>query len=241
MLDFGFKSDRGRVRVNNQDSFFIMPNENIFIVADGVGGHTSGELASRTAVSRIAEVLRDNPVEEGDDDDTVKAKIIKALMVVNEQLYDMACDQETLGMATTLLLLCVANGNAYVVNVGDSRAYLIRNGGIIQLTEDHTYVNDLVKRGILTPEQAQNHPDRNMITRAMGAEERVRPDFFRFGVETGDVVLMCTDGLYNELEVEELRNVLETEPGMREACAKLVQLANSRGGRDNITALAVKI
>ncbi len=240
MLEFGFKSDTGRQRQINQDAFFVMPEAGIFLLADGVGGHSSGELASRTTMADMASFIRENPIPEGVDDDDLIDYFLSLICGVNDHVREIAGKDETRGMATTLLMLYIHLDTAYVINVGDSRAYLIRDGDILQITEDHTFVNDLVRKGILSAAQARNHPDRNMITRAIGAEKTVIPDFYMFKIYSNDIILMCSDGLYNEVTEQEMRRMLLTSNTMREACSKLVDAANDHAGRDNITVVSVK-
>lgn len=241
MLEFGFRSDTGRVRDINQDAFFVMPDERIFLVADGVGGHNDGELASRTVMADIAEYVKEKPLPDDADDETVKNYFENVIRYVNTHIYDMARKNAPGGMATTLVALYLKDGKAYAANVGDSRIYQIRDGGITQITEDHTYVNSLVKEGIITKEQGKTHPDRNMITRAIGAEKDVRPDLFIFDIKEGDILLLCTDGLYNEVSDQELCEALSSAGDMRTACSALVDEANLRGGADNITAVSVRV
>ncbi len=240
MFEFGFKSDTGRRREINQDSFFVMPEAGVFLVADGVGGHCSGEVASRTAMTDMAAFIRENPVPEEGGDDAVTDYFLSLISSVNSHVHELAQGTEPRGMATTLLMLYIRNDTAYVINVGDSRAYLIRNKNIVKVTEDHTFVNDLVKKGIITEDQARSHPDRNMITRAIGADETVKPDFYMFPVYSGDIILMCTDGLYNEVSEEEMRRTLLTCENMRDACSRLVDDANRHAGNDNITVISVR-
>ena len=241
MLEFGFKSDTGKVRSINQDAFFVMPDEKIFLVADGVGGHNNGELASRTVMADIAGHVKENPRIAAADDPAAREYFESLIRSVNGHIYEMAKKSTPGGMATTLVALYLSGDKALAANVGDSRLYLIRNGEIRQITEDHTYVNDLMREGIITREQARNHPDRNMITRAMGAEADVRPDLFVFDVQEKDVLLLCTDGLYNEVPEEEICRVLSGAGDMRTACALLVNQANEHGGADNITAVSVRL
>lgn len=240
-FEFGFKSDRGRVREINQDAFFAMPGERIFVVADGVGGHSAGEIASRTAVTELADDIRKNPVLPEDGDEVIKEKFNSTISHVNNIIFDMAREKAPKGMATTLVVVYVGEKSAYLMNIGDSRAYLIREGSVMQMTEDHTYVNGLLKKGLITPERALNHPDKNMITRAVGAEESVKPDFFKFDILKDDKILLCTDGLYNEVSSEMIRRIIDNADDMRAACDELVITANRNGGNDNITALAIKL
>ena len=240
MLEFGFRSDTGKKRENNQDAFFVMPEAGIFLVADGVGGHNSGEVASRTTMTDIAGFIRENPIPDSEGDDSLIDYFLSLITEVNTHVREMAQDTAPRGMATTLLMLYIKADTAYVINIGDSRAYLIRDGGISQITEDHTFVHDLVKKGIITEVQAQTHPDRNMITRAIGAEKSVEPDFYMFKIYPQDIILMCTDGLYNEVSKEDICRMALGAKNMREACARLVDAANDNAGSDNITVVGVK-
>lgn len=240
-MEFGFKSDTGRVREINQDAFFVMPEEKVFLVADGVGGHKDGELASRTAVADIADYIREYPLPDGSDQKAVQDYLESLLQKVNLHIFQMVKTDAPGGMATTLVGVYLSGQNAFAVNIGDSRLYHIRNGEIRQITEDHTYVNSLVKEGIITKEQGRTHPDRNMITRAIGAEESVRPDHYSFSVEKDDILLLCTDGLYNEISDEELADRLSSVKEMRAVCSSLVDEANQRGGRDNITIVSIRV
>jgi protein phosphatase len=241
MLKFGFKSDKGKVRENNQDAFFIMPEEGIFLIADGVGGHTCGELASRTAMTDIAAFVRDNPIPEESETRLKKEYFSKLALMVNEHIYAMADEHESKGMATTLIILYIISGLAHVLNVGDSRLYHIRDGRMRQVTEDHTFVNDLVRKGIISRSEAENHPDRNMITKAIGADRTVEPDFYSFEIMENDVILMCTDGLYTEVSSDDILEMVQKEEDMRQLCVNLVDMANNNGGGDNITVVSVKI
>ena len=240
MLEFGFRSDTGKKRENNQDAFFVMPEAGIFLVADGVGGHNSGEVASRTTMTDIAGFIRENPIPDSEGDDILIDYFLSLITEVNTHVREMAQDTAPRGMATTLLMLYIKADTAYVINIGDSRAYLIRDGEISQITEDHTFVHDLVKKGIITEVQAQTHPDRNMITRAIGAEKSVEPDFYMFKIYPQDIILMCTDGLYNEVSKEDICRMALGAQNMREACARLVDAANDNAGSDNITVVGVK-
>lgn len=240
-MEFGFKTDTGKIRNINQDAFFVMPDERIFLVADGVGGHNDGELASRTVMADIAEYVKEHPLSQDADDAAVKEYFGSLIDLANTHVFSMARRNTPGGMATTLVALFLGRKKAYAANVGDSRLYLVRDGSIRQITEDHTYVNNLIKEGIITKEQAQTHPDKNMITRAIGAEAKVRPDYFDFEIQKGDVFVLCTDGLYNEVSDQELCETLISAKDMRTVCSSLVEKANSRGGADNITVVSVRL
>lgn len=241
MFEFGFKSDTGRMRKNNQDSFFVLPDRGVFLVADGVGGHSHGEVASRTVMADIADYINESPIAPDAGTDGIKEYFIDLIYSVNEHIYRMAKGRSSRSMATTLIILYIHDGKAYAANVGDSRLYLIRDERILQVTEDHTYVNDLMKKGIIDREQAREHPDRNLITRAIGAEQDIRPDLYMFDVYNGDILLLCTDGLYDMIDDETIRKIVQGADNMRAACIDLVDRANEQGGSDNITAVTVKM
>jgi protein phosphatase len=243
MLELGFKSDKGIRRGNNEDACFVIPSSDVYIVADGVGGASSGEIASRTAVSRIADYVDKHPLNGLKDEEAVIAYFLECLKGVNAEIYESAQKfKENAGMATTVVIAYVPGDVAYVVNVGDSRGYVCRNGEMTQITEDHTYVNTLVKRGIITPEEAKNHKEKNKITRALGGEATIEPDFFKIEIKQGDVILLCSDGLYGEVDDASMAKVLSDKgSSMSAACAKLVTIANRHGGRDNITVVALRV
>lgn len=242
MLRVGFKTDRGQQRSNNEDAFFVLPEQRVYIVADGVGGHNSGEIASRFAVQQIAEYVSKNQIPETQEEEALKNYLLKCLKQVNQQLYEMAKEsRKNAGMATTLALVYINDAKAYVVNVGDSRVYLIRDRLIRQITEDHTYVNQLLKSGAITKEEAENHPKRNMITRAIGAEYDLSPDFYQFKVYEGDLLLLCTDGLYGELSENEINEMAQGRRSMHRLANDYVKEANERGGKDNVTVVCIMI
>lgn len=242
MIQVGFKSDRGIKRDNNEDACFVIPEDKIYIVADGVGGNNSGEVASRNAVKHIATHVKENPLDDANDRDAIKDYFLECVKETNAEICKIAeMSEHYKGMATTLVLAYVHENSAYILNVGDSRAYLFRNGALVQLTEDHTYVNELVKKQYLTPETAKKHPERNVITRALGAAGVVEPDIFEVKVMKDDLLLLCTDGLHGELEEEEISEILSSGKHMSELCDDLITAANLKGGHDNITVVCVKI
>ena len=241
-MEVGFKTDKGRHRKNNEDAFFVIPKENVFILCDGVGGNNSGEVASMKTVSGIAEYVSTNSLEDVKTFRTVKTYFNNCLQKVNyEILQESRTSPENRGMATTLVLTYFAQNRMYVMNVGDSRAYIMRKGNLRQITEDHTYVNSLLKAGVITEEQAKDHENKNMITRAVGADYGVNADFFSCGIHKGDVVLMCSDGLYDEVPKERLMELLSQGKSMNDICTDLVDEANKNGGADNITLITLKI
>ncbi|MDD4583416.1 MAG: Stp1/IreP family PP2C-type Ser/Thr phosphatase [Eubacteriales bacterium] len=235
-------TDKGRHRPGNEDFILCMESDYLFMVADGVGGHNSGELASRLAGEHIKEYIKANPIPDIADDLMLKDYFLNCFSEANQNIYKWASQVEkNAGMATTAVLAYIPKNKAYIVNVGDSRAYLVRDSQLYQITEDHTYVNDLLKKGTITKEEVINHPDRNMITRALGSEETVEPDFYLLDVQKGDRILLCTDGLYNEIEAEEIRHLAQTAINIELMAQELVGRANQYGGRDNISVICIEI
>jgi protein phosphatase len=232
-------SDVGCVRELNEDSgTYIQPDDPevmaskglLILVADGMGGHSAGEVASRMAVEVIARVYY------GDGGDPQSA-LKKAFREANKAIHKTAeKDESKAGMGTTCTALVLQNGTAISAHVGDSRLYLVREGAIYLMTEDHSAVMEMVKAGLISLEQARHHPDKNVILRAMGSHADVEVTTWQepFPVRAGDCFLLCSDGLYDLIEDEEIKRVVEsTEP--RSACESLIALAKERGGHDNIS------
>lgn len=242
MVQVGFKSDRGLKRKNNEDACFVIPEDKIYIVADGVGGNNSGEIASRSAVSFVAEYIKKNPVKNVKGREEIKDYFVNCIEAANSLVCSMAAEaEENNGMATTLVLAYVNRRKAYVVNVGDSRAYLCRRATLTQITEDHTYVNSLIKSGALTEEDAKNHSKRHVITRALGGDKTVDPDIYEVKIMKDDILLLCTDGLHGEVEDDKICEILSSGKHMSELCNSLITRANRCGGNDNITVVCVKM
>lgn len=242
MVTAGFKTDPGMRRGNNEDALFVMPEQQLYIIADGVGGHNSGELASRLAVGYIAQYVSLHPIKNIRDDQALQGYFMDCIKGCNLLIYQKSKScPENKGMATTTVIAYINGGKAYIVNVGDSRAYLIRDREIRQLTEDHTYVNQLVRAGTITREEAKRHPKRNMITRAVGGDLMVLPDFFQFETCPGDMLILCTDGLFGELSEEEICRMAVSCRSMHRLSKDLVKEANERGGKDNISVICLKI
>ena len=237
-----FRTDRGRKRSINEDALFCRNESSFYMVADGVGGHNAGELASSLAAELVGSYVKHRPVEDVRTEDELKDYFFDCLSEANESVSRVAQQREgKVGMATTALLTYIWNGKAFVVNLGDSRAYLLRDGCLMRITEDHSYVNQLLKEGSITEEEALVHPKRNVITRAIGADESIEPDFFQFEVYPGDRILLCTDGLYNEVPEEEICGVIAAYEDVEDAADELVRRAAEYGGSDNITVICIAI
>ena len=231
-LRWGGATHRGRVRSVNQDS--LHADESLFVVADGMGGHRGGEVASKVAVDTLQGQPRDS-VDE----------LAAAVSAANRAIFDMAAENDELnGMGTTVATMAVLGGDPptmALANVGDSRVYRLRAGTLEQLTEDHNYVADLVKQGQLSPEKANDHPYRNMLTRAVGVDQTVEVDRWEIDVEHDDRYLLCSDGLFSEVAEDELTTLLVDNADPTDAARALISAANEAGGHDNVTAVIVDV
>lgn len=241
-MEVGFKSDKGRMRNNNEDACFVLLKDNVYLVADGVGGGNAGEIASRTAVSEIASYIETNPIGQATNKYAVVNYLQDCLDKTNEKIFHQALKYEqNKGMATTLAVVYAKGGSAFIGNIGDSRVYLYRDGELVQLTEDHTYVNTLLRAGIISEEQAQTDERKNMITKALGAEDTVEPDFYQVNIMEDDIFIICTDGLYDEVGSGEITDILREDLSMSDLCNKLIERANGNGGHDNITVICLRV
>jgi protein phosphatase len=231
--DSAGRTDAGRVRRRNEDSFVLDPP--VFAVADGMGGAQAGEVASRLAAAAFREYHDADRMEPAD---RVEAIIQEA----NRRIYERArSDSEASGMGTTVTAAILTNGRVSIGHVGDSRAYRIRNGELEQLTEDHSLVADLMRSGRLTPEEADAHPQRSVITRALGTDADVDVDTVTVDVEPGDLFLLCSDGLTTMVPEDEILRIVQEADTLDEAARSLVRAANSGGGEDNITVVLFKV
>ncbi len=241
-------SDKGMVRPRNEDSFFRDDDLTLYVVADGMGGHRGGDVASRLAVEEIERAVREwtpgdvneitgvnGPLPE------VESKMTMALKQANSRIWnDAAANPDHRGMGTTSTAAFIEDGEVTIAHVGDSRAYLIRDSQMRQVTEDHSWVNEQVKAGFITNEEARTHRLKNLITRSLGHEPSVKVDVLRLILMEGDRFVLCSDGLTNLVTDEEIADVLLSSVAP-EALKKLVDLANERGGNDNITAVVIEV
>ena len=236
----------GMKRQNNEDNYLINDELWLYVVCDGMGGHAGGEYASQIAVTTVEEVLsniRDEnlDVDVATDEQITQEKIKYAVRLAGKRIYERAqADPEYRGMGTTAVILLFRKGMAYLAHVGDSRGYLIRGGEITQRTEDHSWVNEQIKAGLITSETAKHHRFRNIITRSLGFQEEVEIDTQVLRAEPGDLYLLCSDGLSNLIEDREMVELL-VEKSFQETARELVDVANSRGGDDNITLVIARV
>lgn len=229
-------SDVGRRRRTNEDRHGEDPALGLFLVADGMGGHTAGQVASGIAIEAMLEAAR-ACTAGGSLTERLRTAVARA----NEQILRAAAErQELAGMGTTLVALLVCGGRAAVAHVGDSRVYRVRAGGIRQLTDDHSLVGELQRRGEISADAAREHPHRHVLTRALGVRTEAEPDLGELTVDPGDVFVLCSDGLTHHVRDEEIANAVAGEPDLAGACGRLVALANARGGEDNVTVLLVR-
>ena len=242
-------TDVGRKRDHNEDSFLIDEDLKLFVVADGMGGHAGGGTASRIAVETIDRELRQvrtsqgsvlearTPLQDSPVPEAIRAAVERACIAIYSKAQE---DPRLAGMGTTVISLLMKEDQAFFAHVGDSRAYLIRGDLIQQISEDHSLVNEQIKAGMITPEEAKHSRYKNIITRSVGFEEEVQVDVMGLLSEPGDVFVLCSDGMANMMEDEEILHIVRHHP-LTEVPRTLVDLANERGGDDNITVIAVQI
>lgn len=240
-LEVALLTDVGQVRPMNEDSgtAIALPEGGLFVVADGMGGHHAGDVASQMAVR----LLQENYLSQKSDSPgrTTPERLVKTLEEVNRQVYAEASRPDRRGMGTTVTALAVDGPNALVVNVGDSRVYLLRGGVLTRLTRDHSWVAEQQRRGLLSEEEARNHRWRSVISNALGSTGDLKLDLSGLKLEPGDLFLLCSDGLTGVLEDDQLAPFLTADLPLERKVRNLIDAANAGGGPDNITALLVKV
>ena len=242
-LECAGKSDIGKVRQGNEDSLFCDGERGVFIVADGMGGHVAGEVASQIVIETVGPGMS-AAVDEGLAGTKLEERGLSLIEKANSAIMERAdSEPEKRGMGTTLTLLTVMDDGEYLFQqVGDSRGYVLRNGELNQITRDHTVVQQQVDRGTLTPEQAREHPLSHILTRALGTESNVEADTYRSKAQPGDVFLLCSDGLSGMLPDGRIGQILsEHSDDLNRAVEALVEAANEAGGVDNVTVVLVKV
>ena len=235
------KSDIGKAREMNQDSFYVSDVDDeikLYILADGMGGYKGGEIASSLAIESTRKYIENNFKDIQKEKNEILKLINSAIEYANMIVYEKTLEEPELhDMGTTLDVVLIYNNKVFIGHVGDSRVYRIRKNLIRKLTSDHSYVEKLVKDGSITKEEAYNHPNKNMLLKALGCKTLVRPDVFYKGFLKGDILLMCSDGLTNMLKDNEIYSILLKNPDKPEEA--LVKEANNMGGYDNITVIIV--
>jgi protein phosphatase len=237
----GASTDVGMIRQGNEDNFFAEADERrgVFVVADGMGGHAAGEVASEMAVQIIARHLLalGSAVDDGAD-----ALVVRAMQDANQAIFErMLAETDKQGMGTTASVMVLSDKGYLIGQIGDSRVYLLRDGALTQITKDHSYVQEQVDAGLLTPEQARYHPYSNVITRCVGASDEVEADLYTGQVRVGDVFLLASDGLTGMVDDRRLQALLLARSGPGRIVDSLIAEANGRGGLDNITAIVVQV
>jgi len=241
-LKYGVKTDRGLKRQLNEDNCNVLVGycgvPACFVIADGMGGHKCGEVASKQAVDSVCDKILNANWEIEDI-----AGLLKDIIAsVNEELYKFSLlDESTQGMGTTLIITALKNGKLFIGHVGDSRVYLVRENTIQKVTWDHSYIEELVKNGSITKDEAVNHPKKNVITRAVGYEPDLQVDTYEVDVLENDDILLCTDGLTNMLAEDEILEIITKLEDPQVACDTLIENANNKGGDDNITVIIGRI
>ena len=229
------KTDKGLVRKENEDAFCIEEDLGLLAIADGMGGHASGEVASKMAI----EILKESLKKVGQ---SLPGRLSSGVKLANRMIYEAAQSQSQLnGMGTTLTALQLNGNRLSIAHVGDSRAYLIRGGVIEQITDDHTIVSEQVARGMMTKEEAARSDMRNILSRALGIASEVDVDVEEFTVSEGDQLVLCSDGLSELISEDEILSEVQSTKRPDLACNKLVNLANQRGGEDNVTVIVAHL
>jgi protein phosphatase len=237
-------------RTHNEDNLALIPSESLYIVADGMGGHASGEVASQMAVETIMNFFRMTTQDEDatwpyKEDPNLRYdenRLVTAIKFGNQRIYEAASREPRFkGMGTTIVAAFFTRSGAYLGHVGDSRGYRIRKGSIEQLTDDHSLLNDYIKANKLTPEEIENFPHKNVIVRALGMKDEVDVDVARLEVEPGDIYLLCSDGLSGLVSDHQILDIVTTEPDLESACNRLVDASNEAGGNDNITVALIRL
>jgi len=240
-IKVGARTDVGMVRSGNEDNFFAEADakRGVFVVADGMGGHAAGEVASEMAVQIVARTLL--PLQSVKSDGA-PVTVAQALKDANRAIYErMLAEVDKQGMGTTASVLVMSDEGYLIGQIGDSRIYLLRDGALSQITKDHSYVQEQVDAGLLTPEQARYHPYSNVITRCVGASDEVEADIYHGEMRPGDVFLVASDGLTGMVDDRRLQQLLLARSGPGRIVDALIAEANNRGGLDNITAIVVQV
>ncbi|MGG3572046.1 Stp1/IreP family PP2C-type Ser/Thr phosphatase [Bacillus gobiensis] len=244
ILNTVFLTDKGRVRPHNEDDggIFNGQKDNLLaVVSDGMGGHLAGEVASRTAVSTLKDFWVQEELRSKTPADA-EAWLSEKIKTVNQVIYDYAAiHPECQGMGTTIVCALFTGSFVTIAHIGDSRCYLLREGSLRQVTEDHSLVNELVRTGSLSKEDAENHPRKNVITKALGTDQSVEIDVRTIEFENNELLLLCSDGLTDKVDENEIAEILKNEISLEEKASVLIDIANQNGGEDNITVAILEL
>ncbi|MFW6022485.1 MAG: Stp1/IreP family PP2C-type Ser/Thr phosphatase [Halanaerobiaceae bacterium] len=233
MIQYSIYTNKGNVRLDNEDSYLVIDTPHpLYMVADGMGGHRAGDIASKMAVNYIEDYQFNY--------ENLPTDINRVINKANKVIYEQGKDKkEYQGMGTTLSMGIIYNNYLYIGHVGDSRIYLFRDGDLKQLTTDHSLVNELIQNNEITSQEAFNHPQKNIITQALGSDEELKVETKKFGLKPGDRLLFCTDGLHDMLRNNEIKDILLSESNTNKVASLLGNTAMDNGGNDNITLIIV--
>lgn len=232
-MRFSAKTDIGRVRTENEDAY--LSSEEVFAVADGMGGHLAGEIASATALNVLKQELA-KPKGSADKD-----LLVHSIKKANRAVYEKASNRpDQRGMGTTLTAMILKDNKFLIGHIGDSQAYLLRRGKLRKLTQDHSLIAEMVKAGQISPQEAENHPLRSVLTRALGVEPEIEIDLITGKNQAGDKMFLCTDGLNTMLSDSQIREIIAKPLHPKTLCRRLIEAANAQGGQDNITVILVE-
>lgn len=246
-FEYGYFTHRGHVRQHNEDCLFVPErdqsrHEGLCVVADGMGGYNAGDVASRTAVQYIQEHFDANEAKQLPDNEAISAYLINLIEGANRQVFTMAAaDSGLAGMGTTLTFAWINGHDAYIAHVGDSRCYLVREGHVSQITKDHSLVQQLVDAGQIRESDMYVHPQKNIITKAVGTDGDVAPDIFMAPVRSGDILLLCTDGFINHVDIKDYASCFDGSRPLMKLAGELGQKALDGGGKDNITLVLARM
>ncbi|WP_053219714.1 Stp1/IreP family PP2C-type Ser/Thr phosphatase [Virgibacillus senegalensis] len=236
-----YSTDQGKVRAHNEDAGGYFSNADgqvLAVIADGMGGHKAGDVASQMATSLLSDIWGKTTAFTSPE--TAETWLAETLTQVNQSILEYSrSNADCEGMGTTIVAVICSVDFITIAHVGDSRCYLVNEQGFKQVTEDHSLVNELVRSGQISKEDAEHHPRKNVLLKALGTEEGVQADIQSIGWEKGDKLLLCSDGLTNKLRDEELENILNSSEALQDSARRLIELANERGGEDNISVVLV--
>jgi PPM family protein phosphatase len=234
-------SDIGKVRKGNEDSFGVFQDTSLFIVADGMGGHKAGDIASKLAVETIYQVLRERKHFDDLRFEQISHYLNDSIQKANSKIFEEGKKNPgQAGMGTTVVVTWIKDDNATIAYVGDSRAYLLRKNNLRQITSDHTLVNDYLTKGLLQLNEVDHHPLRHVLSRAVGPQEQVEADILCVPLQPGDILLLCTDGLSNMLSKDKMEDILNSPESIETKTQRLINQALDSGGSDNVTAMLIQ-